>query len=114
MKELESEPFLLKENINQFFNSIPIPSYIWQKKDDDFILIDYNSAAEQLKYRKIIDIINGKASEIYQDRPDIVEAINRSYQEKISISLKSNYTVKTTGQKKYNSLNIHHLPPDLI
>ena len=114
MKEFESEPFLLKENINQFFNSIPIPSYIWQKKDDDFILIDYNSAAEQLKYRKINDIINGKASEIYQDRPDIVEAINRSYQEKISISLKSNYIVKTTGQKKYNSLNIHHLPPDLI
>ena len=114
MKELESKPFLLEENINSFFNSIPIPSYIWQKKDDDFILIDYNSAAEQITNGKLNDLINEKASEIHKDRPDIVEAINISFQEKKSISKKSNYTVEATGQKKYNSLNIHHLPPDLI
>ncbi len=114
MKELESKPFLLEENINKFFNSIPIPSYIWQKQDNDFILIDYNSAAEEISSGKIKDLLKGKASEIHKDRPDIVEAINISFQEKKSISKKSNYIVEATGQKIYNSLNIHHLPPDLI
>ena len=114
MKELESKPFLLEENINKFFNSIPIPSYIWQKHDNDFLLIDYNSAAEQISSGKIKDLIKGKASEIHKDRPDIIEAINISFQGKKSISKKSNYIIETTGQKKYNSLNIHHLPPDLI
>lgn len=114
MKELEVKPFLLEENINQFFNSIPIPSYIWQKNGDDFILIDYNRAAEQIASGKIKNLINGKASEIHKDRLDIVEAIKSSFQEKKSISIKSDYTEEANGQKKYNSLNIHHLPPDII
>ncbi|NVM17718.1 MAG: PAS domain S-box protein [Candidatus Lokiarchaeota archaeon] len=114
MKDLEVKPFLLEENINKFFNSIPIPSYIWQKHDDDFILIDYNTAAEQITDGKIKDLIGVKASEIHKDRPDIVEAIKMSFQEKKSISKKSNYIAQATGQIKYNSLNIHHLPPDLI
>lgn len=114
MKELESKPFLLEENINKFFNSIPTPSYIWQKYDDDFLLIDYNSAAEQISGGKIKDLIKGKASEIHKDRPDIIEAINNSFQGKKSISKKSKYIIEATGQKIYNSLNIHHLPPDLI
>jgi len=114
IKEFELKPFLLEENINQFFNSIPIPSYIWQKQDDDFILIDYNIAAEQITGGKLKDLLKKKASEIHKDRPDIFEAINKSYQEKKSISKKSNYIVEATGQKKYNALTIHHLPPDLI
>ena len=114
MKELEIKQFLLEENINNFFNSIPIPSYIWQKHDDDFLLIDYNSAAEQISSGKIKDLIKGKATEILKDRPDIIKAINNSFQGKKSISKKSNYIIEGTGQKIYNSLNIHHLPPDLI
>jgi PAS domain S-box-containing protein len=114
MKELEIKLFLLEENIRKFFNSIPIPSYIWQKHDDDFILIDYNSAAEEIACGKIEDLIKGKASEVHKNRPDIVEAINFAFQRKKSISKKSNYIIEATGQKKYNSLNIHHLPPDLI
>ncbi len=114
MKELEIKPFLLEENISKFFNSIPIPSYIWQKFDDDFILIDYNSAAEHITKGKIKDLIKQKASEIHKDRQDIVKAINISFQEKKSISQKSNYIEEATGQKKYNSLTIHHLPPDIV
>ncbi|MFX0046824.1 MAG: PAS domain S-box protein [Candidatus Hermodarchaeota archaeon] len=114
MKQLEIKPFLLEENISKFFNSIPIPSYIWQKKGDDFVLIDYNTAAEQITSGKIKDLIKGKASEIHKNRPEIVEAIKSSFQGKKSISIKSNYIEEATGQKKYNSLNIHHLPPDII
>ncbi|MFW9949283.1 MAG: PAS domain-containing protein, partial [Candidatus Thorarchaeota archaeon] len=114
MKELEVNPFLLEENINQFFNSIPIPSYIWQKKSDDFILIDYNTAAEQITSGKIKDLVKRKASEVHKYRPEIVEAIKSSFQEKKSISIKSDYIEEATGQKRYNSLNIHHLPPDII
>ncbi|MFX0076882.1 MAG: PAS domain S-box protein [Candidatus Hermodarchaeota archaeon] len=114
MKELEPKPFLLEENINKFFNSIPIPSYIWKKQNDDFILIDYNDAADQITKGKIKDLINLKATEIHKDRQDIVKAINISFEEKRSLSQKSNYRVEETGQIKYNALNIHHLPPDIV
>ncbi|MHA1472424.1 MAG: PAS domain S-box protein, partial [Promethearchaeota archaeon] len=80
----------------------------------DFILVDYNNAAIQATKGNIKDLYLGKASVIYEDRPDILEAINRCFDEKKSISEKSNYIVKATGQKTFNSINVHHLPPDLI
>ncbi|MHA1255509.1 MAG: hypothetical protein ACTSPS_07920, partial [Promethearchaeota archaeon] len=75
MKKLDSKPFLLEENIKKFFNSIPIPSYVWQKKNNDFMLVDYNKAAEKVTKGKIEVYLNEKASEVHKDRLDIVEAI---------------------------------------
>ena len=106
--------FLLDENINQFFNSIPIPSYVWQKTRNDFILIDYNNAALKVTNGKIKDLLHEKASVIHEDRPDIIEAINKCYREKKSISENFEYLMKTTGEKVFISLKIYHLPPDLI
>jgi len=106
--------FLLDENINQFFNSIPNPSYVWQKTKNDFILIDYNNAALKVTDGKIKDLLHEKASVIHDDSPDIIEAINKCFREKKSISEKLEYHMKTTGEKVFISLKIYHLPPDLI
>ncbi|MHA1459997.1 MAG: PAS domain-containing protein, partial [Promethearchaeota archaeon] len=114
MKKLDSKPFLLEENIKKFFNSIPIPSYVWQKKNNDFMLVDYNKAAEKVTKGKIEVYLNEKASEVHKDRLDIVEAIEECYNEKKSISKNSKYLMKTTGEEVYISLKIHFLPPDLI
>ncbi|MBY8979557.1 MAG: PAS domain S-box protein [Candidatus Lokiarchaeota archaeon] len=112
--DLGRKHFLLDENINQFFNSIPIPSYVWQKTKNDFILIDYNNAALKVTNGKIKDLLHEKASVIHEDRPDIIEAINKCFREKKSISEKFEYLMKTTGEKVFISLKIYHLPPDLI
>ena len=114
INSLGRKHFLLDENINQFFNNIPIPSYIWKKIKNDFLLIDYNSAAFKVTDGKVKNLIHEKASVIHEDRPDIIEAINKCFREKKSVSEKLDYVMKTTGQKVYISLKLHHLPPDLI
>ena len=114
MEELENKPFLLEKNIRVFFDGIPIPFYVWQEKKNDFILIDYNKAAEKVTNGKIKDLLRKKASEIHEDRLDIIEALNQCFKEKKSISKISEYTMKTTGEEVYISLKMHFLPPDLI
>jgi len=114
MEELESKPFLLEKNIKIFFDGIPIPSYVWQEKNNEFILIDYNKAAEKVTHGKIKDLLRKKASEIHEDRLDIIEALNQCFQEKKSISKISEYNMKTTGEEVYISLKMHFLPPDLV
>ncbi len=114
MEELESKPYLLEKNIKIFFDGIPIPSYVWQEKNNDFILIDYNKAAEKITNGKIKDLLHKKASEIHEDRLDIIGALNQCFQEKKSIFKISNYIMKTTGEEVYISLKMHFLPPDLI
>ncbi|MBA7576783.1 hypothetical protein ES708_18625 [subsurface metagenome] len=93
MEELESKTFLLEKNIRIFFDGIPIPSYVWQEKNNNFILIDYNKAAEIVTKGKIKDLLHKKASEIHEDRLDIIEALNQCFQEKKSISKISEYII---------------------
>ncbi len=114
MEELESKPFLLEKNVKFFFDGIPIPSYVWQEKNNDFVLVDYNKAAEKATDGKIKDLLRKKASEIHEDRLDIIEALNQCFQEKKSIFKISNYIMKTTGEEVNLSLKMHFLPPDLI
>ncbi|GAF91837.1 unnamed protein product, partial [marine sediment metagenome] len=114
MEELENKPFLLEKNIKIFFDGIPIPSYVWQEKNNEFILIDYNKAAEKVTHGKIKDLLHKKASEIHDDRLDIIEELNQCFQEKKSIYKISEYKMKTTGEEVYISLKMHFLPPDLI
>jgi len=114
MEELESKPFLLEKNIKIFFDGIPIPSYVWQEKNNDFILIDYNKAAEKVTKGKIKNLLHKKASEIHEDRLDLIEALNQCFQEKKSIFKISKYIMKTTGEEVNISLKMHFLPPDLI
>ena len=89
MKNLEIKSFLLEENFRKLFDSIPIPSYVWQKKENDFVLIDYNKAAEEVTEGKIKDYLNDKVSIIHKDRSDILGAIEKCYQEKENVSIKS-------------------------
>ncbi|NVM44212.1 MAG: PAS domain S-box protein [Candidatus Lokiarchaeota archaeon] len=114
MKNLEIKSFVLDVNFRKLFNSIPIPSYVWQKKENDFILIDYNKAAEKVTEGKVKGCLNEKASEVYKDRSDILEAIERCYQEKKNVSIKSQYLMRPKGEKVYVSLRFYYLPPDLI
>ena len=114
MEELESKPYLLEKNIKIFFDGIPIPSYVWQEKNNNFILIDYNKAAEKVTNGMIKDLLHKKASEIHEDRLDIIEALNQCFQEKKSIFKKFEYIMKTTGERVYISVKMHFLPPDLI
>ncbi|MHA2287446.1 MAG: PAS domain S-box protein [Promethearchaeota archaeon] len=114
MKNLERKSFVLEENYRKLFDSIPIPSYVWQKKENDFVLIDYNKAAEKVTGNKIKEYLEEKASEVHKDNTNIIEAINECYHEKRSISLKFQYLMKTTGEEVYVSLKFYYLPPDLI
>jgi len=114
MEDLKSKAFLLEKNIKIFFDGIPIPSYVWQEKNNDFILIDYNKAAEKVTKGKVKDLLHKKASEIHEDRLDIIEALNQCFQEKKSVYKRFEYTMKTTGEEFNISIKMHFLPPDLI
>jgi len=57
----------------------------------DFILIDYNKAAEIVTKDKIKEYLEERASEVHKDRTDILDAIKECYYEKKSVSLNSQY-----------------------
>ena len=48
MRNIVNKTKATKKRFESLFKGIPIPTYSWQKIDDDLILIDYNDAAEKI------------------------------------------------------------------
>lgn len=107
----------LKESEKKFkalYKGIPIPTYTWQKEDDDLILIDYNIASERITDGKIKNYLGIKASELYSDQPTILEELYRCFEEKLNFSRELYYYYKSTNKRKYLFVNYAFVPPDLV
>ncbi len=96
------------------YQGSPIPTYTWQRTEDDFVLIDYNEAAMKMTRGGIADLIGIKAQELYHDTPDILADMTRCFTERVSIQTDMPYTLRTTGQEKYFSVRYAFVPPDLV
>ena len=103
-----------EEKFRRLFQSMPLPVYAWQRRGDDFQLTDYNNAAEEITRGAITDFVGLTASQMYPDRPDIVEDISRSFTEKASFRREMDYTFKSTGEHKKLVVQYAYVPPDLV
>lgn len=102
-----------KRNRDQF-NGFPIPAYVWQYKDDDFILIDYNDAAETFTQNNIKRYLQIRLNQMYPNSPDIQADFFRCLYEKITFKREMNYKFKSTGEMKDLVVTYVFVPPDLI
>jgi PAS domain S-box-containing protein len=88
--------------------------YAWQRSGEDFILVDYNEAAEAITGGKISDFLGMTTTAMYQDRADIVDDIARCYAEQTSIQREMTYQFRSTGESKHLVAKYAFVPPDLV
>ena len=111
----EQQLRISEEKFRLLFKAIPIPTYTWQKKEDDFELIDYNDFAMDYTKGRIAELIGTKLDEMYKDdMHDIIYDIEECFRQQSSIFREMNYHLKTTGENKYLSVKYAFVPPDLI
>jgi PAS domain S-box-containing protein len=92
----------LKESEERFrthYNNMPIASYTWQQKDDDFVLIEYNGAAEEATKGSMKKLIGKKLSFIYEDKKDIIKDIYSCYKTKKLIQKEMPYKSRIGDNK---------------
>lgn len=103
-----------EEKFKMLYKGIPIPTYTWQKENDDLILIDYNIASEKITDGKIQNYLGIKASELYKDQPVILEELYRCIKYRVNISREIFYYYQSINKKKYLLTNYGFVPPDLV
>ena len=96
------------------FKIVPIPTYLWKKVTDDFILIDYNNAANEIVEGKMRNFFGIKASELYKEQPLILKEIYRCFTEQLKFSREMVYNYQTTGQIRNLFVIYDFVPPDLV
>ena len=105
---------LTGEKYKEIFNALPHPAYIWQKFGDDLILIVYNKAAEEVTEGKVRNLIGIKASELYKERPKIIEDFKKCLNEKVEISRETIHKFVTTGKERLLNRFYDFIEPDLV
>ena len=103
-----------EEYIRKLFEGIPIPIYVWQRYDNDFILVDYNGATDRDIQGKIKKKIGIKASEFYKDNPKIIHDLNKCFIRQKNISKEIDYTVKSTQELRSLSIRYSFIPSELV
>lgn len=112
--EKENEVRSSQEKLSALFQAIPIPTYTWQKKGNDFVLIDFNHAAEEITRGKVKKYIGTKASKLHKNEPAILNEINECYQKKKNIQREMSFEYKELGEIKYLAVKYSYVPPDLV
>ena len=105
------------EQLQAVFKGFPIPSYIWQRTEDDFILIDHNNAAEVFT-RGLIKKLRGiRFSKMYENSPykqSIESDLLKCFNEKITVNHLMPCKLRNTDDIKKLKVCYVFVPPDLI
>jgi PAS domain S-box-containing protein len=96
------------------YKGIPVPTYSWQRVDDDFVLVDYNDAAEQFTEGRIAAWRGRRARESYAAMPEIVANFERCCAEQTTITEELNYRLLTSGEERPMAVTYVFVPPDLV
>jgi PAS domain S-box-containing protein len=96
------------------YKGMPILTFTWQKKGDDFVLIEYNDVADALTAGRGEELIGIKASEFFTHDPSVAEELRKCYESKTALERERSYTFKTTGVKYYLDVKYAFVPPDLV
>lgn len=110
----EKSPPLTANQLKTIFHANPVPTYIWQKIEKDFKLIDYNDAALSITMGKIKDNLGITTRELFHNNLEIANEISECFLKKTTFELTMPYLYKTTGEKKHLSVKYSYITPDLV
>ncbi|MFA6362520.1 PAS domain S-box protein [Methanoregula sp.] len=105
----------LEESETRFrrqYQNNPLAIFTWQYRNDDFVLVDYNTAAETLSGGRAHDYLGITTSRLYAGRPDILSKIRHCFA--IRGTLLTECTSEHFLPGKYIHASAAFIPPDLI
>lgn len=103
-----------EERFRAQYRYLPTPTFTWQNTGDDFILIDYNLAAEQLTRGAVKQVIGISASQFFADYAGVFEDMLACRRQESTSSRLVKYTYQLIEQEQYLRFTYALIQPDLV
>jgi len=107
----------LRESEERFrlqFQSIPVPTFIMQRTEGDFVLIDYNDAAGRMTKGKVKDYLGSGTERLCRLLPASRSLLDKCYKTKKTLTYEGHCLFPSLNEEKYLALYFGYVPPDLI
>lgn len=115
-KKAEAELINSELRYRTQFNQFPIPIFEFRKIDGEFILTNYNYAADDFSEGNMKKMIDKNASDIYNDNKTkhLYEALEICYSEKRTFTKEYSYKLRTTKKVKWIHATWVYIDPDTV
>ncbi len=107
----------LRESEERFrlqFRATPVPIFSWRRVGNDFMLVDFNDAADRMTAHWIANLLGRKASELYMNTPEVIDGLERCFNQKKPIRKTGDFRLLSTGELKHLDVSFVWVPPDLV
>ena len=111
---MKTEAQKSEERITAQFQGFPVPTYVWKHIDNDFILIDFNTAANVLTKGGITNLIGSRLSDLYGNAEVIRSDFRKCFDEQQIIRREMLYKLRTTDECREFNVSYVYIAPDLI
>jgi PAS domain S-box-containing protein len=96
------------------YQRLPLPTYTWQKKQRDLVLVDFNEAADMLSPGRLESLRDIRAAEQFRDYPGLREAMERSLRERTTAVWEGVYRYGVGGRQSDLIATCVFVPPDQV
>ncbi|HET7270013.1 MAG TPA: PAS domain S-box protein, partial [Rubrobacter sp.] len=103
-----------EERLGAQYNRFPIPTFFWQRVQDECELVDFNQAADRITLGELSSSPGIRDSEWYSDSPHILGMLRRCFSEGTTTQDEIPWRMVTTGEDKHFAITFAYVPPDLV
>lgn len=114
LKQAEKALKQSEERLKALFKGGPIVTLIWQVKNGDFDLVDFNDEAERTGGPKIRQFLGSPASGFFRDTPELVEGLRQCREKKAVVQHELKYRARTSSRVYDARVTFGFVAPDIV
>ena len=100
-----------EERFRKQYKGFPLPTFSWLQEDDDFVLQDFNDAAEAIDDGDIGGWLGRRASERYREHPEFVAYLHECVAEQHTHRRELRYRFRRTRLERTVAITYVFIPP---
>ncbi|HWE94932.1 MAG TPA: PAS domain S-box protein [Tepidisphaeraceae bacterium] len=107
----------LRESEERFraqHDNLPLPTFTWRRAGDDFTLITFNKAAQEMTGGAVAKLLGIRASQMFATQPHVARDMRECMERREPVRREMRYTMQSIGKEMDLAATYAFIPPDLV
>ena len=113
-KRVTAELMRSRSRYEAQFRSLPLPTYVWRRAGEDFVLTEWNAVAERFTQGAVSQLAGRRATDVFADAPDIIDAFEQCWSTRAAQTREVPHKMRSNGEIKHLIVTYAWVPPDLV